>query len=248
MQEEILRGDIFTHARPMAQKFMSELSKKPLATIIWEKGSAATVKTSKYIIAKSTEYMSITWKWIMEVMKDPKKAKDAVAAGWSGLKHFLHHMWTSSKLLAADVRIAGKIISRAVKGRELSRREHKLLLRTGNDLLRLIPFSFFIIIPFMELLLPFALRLFPNLLPSTFQDKLKEEEKQKKLLRLRVDVAKFFQEVLDERAKVIMKKESAVAEDAQQFSSFLKDVKNGKVSYSQIECWRHSLIVSMSRR
>jgi hypothetical protein len=40
-----------------------------------------------------------------------------------------------------------------------------------SDLGRLIPFSFFIIIPFMELLLPVALKIFPNLLPSTFAEK-----------------------------------------------------------------------------
>lgn len=29
----------------------------------------------------------------------------------------------------------------------------------------------FLIIPFMEFLIPFALKLFPNMLPSTFEDK-----------------------------------------------------------------------------
>ena len=48
------------------------------------------------------------------------------------------------------------------------------LKRTTQDLLRLIPFSVFLIVPFMELLLPVALKLFPNMLPSTFTDKFKE--------------------------------------------------------------------------
>jgi LETM1 and EF-hand domain-containing protein 1 len=33
----------------------------------------------------------------------------------------------------------------------------------------LIPFSVFLVVPFMELLLPVALKLFPNMLPSTFE-------------------------------------------------------------------------------
>ena len=45
------------------------------------------------------------------------------------------------------------------------------LRRTTSDLLRLIPFSVFVIVPFMEFLLPVALKLFPNMLPSTFEDK-----------------------------------------------------------------------------
>ena len=37
------------------------------------------------------------------------------------------------------------------------------------DIFRLVPFAIFVIVPFMEFLLPFALRLFPNMLPSTFK-------------------------------------------------------------------------------
>jgi hypothetical protein len=43
------------------------------------------------------------------------------------------------------------------------------LVRTVSDLFRLVPFSVFIIVPFMELLLPVAIKLFPGMLPSTFQ-------------------------------------------------------------------------------
>eukprot|EP01065_Artemidia_motanka_P050674 TRINITY_DN8720_c0_g1_i2.p1 TRINITY_DN8720_c0_g1~~TRINITY_DN8720_c0_g1_i2.p1 ORF type:complete len:425 (+),score=150.63 TRINITY_DN8720_c0_g1_i2:338-1612(+) len=55
-----------------------------------------------------------------------------------------------------------------MKGQKLTRRERLLLERTTADLLRLIPFSLFIIIPAGELLLPVALAMFPNLMPSTF--------------------------------------------------------------------------------
>lgn len=50
----------------------------------------------------------------------------------------------------------------------------------------------------MEFLLPVALKLFPNMLPSTFEDKYSAEEKQRKLLRVRLDMAKFLQETLRE--------------------------------------------------
>ena len=43
--------------------------------------------------------------------------------------------------------------------------------RTVGDVFRILPFSIFIIIPFMELLLPVYLWFFPNALPSTFQTK-----------------------------------------------------------------------------
>jgi hypothetical protein len=45
---------------------------------------------------------------------------------------------------------------------------YRQLVRTVSDLFRLVPFSVFIVVPFMELLLPLALKLFPGMLPSTF--------------------------------------------------------------------------------
>ena len=41
----------------------------------------------------------------------------------------------------------------------------------------------------MEFLLPLALKFFPNMLPSTFQDKLKKEEMMKRELRARIEIA-----------------------------------------------------------
>ena len=41
--------------------------------------------------------------------------------------------------------------------------------RTAGDLFRMVPFSAFVIIPFMEFLLPVYLFVFPSALPSTFQ-------------------------------------------------------------------------------
>jgi len=76
----------------------------------------------------------------------------------------------------------------------LTRRERKQLLRTTADLFRLVPMSMFVLIPFMEFALPFALKIFPNMLPSTFQDSLKAEESMKRELQSRIAMAGFFQE------------------------------------------------------
>jgi LETM1 and EF-hand domain-containing protein 1 len=52
---------------------------------------------------------------------------------------------------------------------------HKMT-NTKIDLLKMIPFSFFIIIPGAELTLPLCLYLFPNMIPLTFISKTKEEK------------------------------------------------------------------------
>jgi hypothetical protein len=102
-------------------------------------------------------------------------------ADWA-LKHWkdefistLQHYWLGTKLLSADVRISSRLLVKLTGGKSLTRRERQQLTRTTADLFRLVPFAVFIIIPFMELLLPVFLKLFPNMLPSTFQDKMKEE-------------------------------------------------------------------------
>jgi LETM1 and EF-hand domain-containing protein 1 len=94
----------------------------------------------------------------------------------------------------ADVKTARNLLKKTLQGSTLTRRERKQLLRTVSDLFRLVPMSMFLIIPFMEFALPFALKIFPNMLPSTFQDSLKSEENMKRELKSRIAMAEFFQE------------------------------------------------------
>jgi LETM1-like protein len=119
-------------------------------------------------------------------------------ASWQRLKEFAneeaHHYWMGTKLLWADIQTSRKLLRKTLSGSSLTRRERKQLLRTVSDLFRLIPFSMFVLIPFMEFALPLALRIFPNMLPSTYQDSLKAEENMKRELKSRIAMAQFFQE------------------------------------------------------
>ena len=87
----------------------------------------------------------------------------------------LQHYWLGTKLLWADVRISSRLLVKLAGGKSLSRRERQQLTRTTADIFRLVPVAVFIVVPFMEFLLPVFLKLFPNMLPSTFQDKMKEQ-------------------------------------------------------------------------
>ena len=75
----------------------------------------------------------------------------------------------------------------------LCRRERRQLTRTMADVFRMVPMAVILAIPFMELLLPVALKLFPNMLPSTFENKLKNEEELKKRIGVKLEVARFLQ-------------------------------------------------------
>lgn len=100
---------------------------------------------------------------------DPKLPMTTRA--WAKVKHEAAHYWHGSKLLVAEVKISSRLQWKLLHGETLTRRERRQLKRTTTDLLRLIPFAVFVIVPFMEFLLPVALKLFPNMLPSTFEDK-----------------------------------------------------------------------------
>lgn len=97
----------------------------------------------------------------------------------------LQHYWLGSKLLWADVRISSRLLLKLAGGKSLSRRERQQLTRTTADVFRLVPFAVFVIVPFMEFLLPVFLKLFPNMLPSTFQDKMKEKVQTQKSIMYR---------------------------------------------------------------
>lgn len=85
------------------------------------------------------------------------------------IKDEIIHYYHGFRLLFIDIQISSRLAWKVLRSKELSRREHEQLVRTTADLFRLLPFSVFIIVPFMELLLPVFIKFFPNMLPSTFQ-------------------------------------------------------------------------------
>ncbi|KAK3020999.1 hypothetical protein RJ639_045464 [Escallonia herrerae] len=140
----------------------------------------------------------------------------------------LKHYWLGFKLLWADTRISSRLLLKLAGGKSLSRRERQQLTRTTADIFRLVPFAVFIIVPFMEFLLPVFLKLFPNMLPSTFQDKMKEQEALKRRLNARIEYAKFLQDTVKEMAKEVRNSRSGeIQKTAEDLDEFLSRVRTG---------------------
>lgn len=135
------------------------------------------------------------------------------------LKHYYHGF----RLLGIDTNIAGRMVWRLLHGQQLTRRERRRLMRTCADLFRLLPFMIFIIVPFMEFLLPVFLKLFPEMLPSTFETESKKEEKQKKGLAAKLELAKFLQETIGEMAR---RNKANVGDETQRFSTYVQQVRH----------------------
>ncbi|KAI8004316.1 Mitochondrial proton/calcium exchanger protein [Camellia lanceoleosa] len=140
----------------------------------------------------------------------------------------LQHYWLGCKLLWVDVRISSRLLLKLAGGKSLTRRERQQLTRTTADIFRLVPFAVFIIVPFMEFLLPVFLAVFPNMLPSTFQDKMKEQEALKRRLNARIEYAKFLQETVKEMAKEVQSSRSGeTKKTAEDLDEFLTKVRRG---------------------
>nr|XP_009933064.1 PREDICTED: LETM1 and EF-hand domain-containing protein 1, mitochondrial [Opisthocomus hoazin] len=126
---------------------------------------------------------------------------------------------------------------RILHGNTLSRRERRQFLRICADLFRLVPFLVFVVVPFMEFLLPVALKLFPNMLPSTFETKSKKEERLKKELRVKLEVAKFLQDTIEEMA---LKNKAAKGNVTKDFSTFFQKIRETGERPSNEEILRFS--------
>ncbi|KAI9835180.1 MAG: hypothetical protein M1819_002550 [Sarea resinae] len=131
------------------------------------------------------------------------------------------HYWDGTKLLATEVRISTKLAMKMAAGYELSRRENRQLQRTVQDLGRIVPFSVFVIVPFAELLLPVALKLFPNMLPSTYEGQKSKDKKATNLRATRKEVSSFLRATLQETGLPV----SAANAQREEFTEFFRKVR-----------------------
>ncbi|CAL7946340.1 unnamed protein product [Xylocopa violacea] len=153
------------------------------------------------------------------------------------IKGEILHYYHGFRLLGLDIKISAKLVWRILKGKELSRREHRLLIKTTGDLFRLIPFSVFIIVPFMEFLLPIVIKIFPGLLPSTFQTATEKEDKLKQALKIKIEMAKFLQKTLDDMA---LQSGDYKSKKAKEFAEFFYKVRSSGAVASNEEIMQFS--------
>lgn len=145
---------------------------------------------------------------------------------WEKVKHEVSHYWSGTKLLGYEMKVSTKLLFKMAAGYGLSRRESNQLQRTLVDVARLIPFSMFIIVPFAELLLPVALKIFPNLLPSTYESSSDVKKKRARLSKARVNASDFIKKTMEEGGLKLSKRISE--QEKQAFVSFFDTISNGK--------------------
>lgn len=151
---------------------------------------------------------------------------------WSRAKAEGRHYWLGTKLLWADLKIAVRLLNSIAHGHELTRRERRQLLRTSADLVRMVPFVVILLVPFAEFALPFILKIFPNMLPSTYLDATGADAKLQKQLLVKMEMARFLQETTHLLAQKLAQKKGISSEEAKaqakNFRDFMEAVRTGK--------------------
>lgn len=206
------------------------------------------INTGKWVAEKSFQLLKVLWSFTKKTgqlslafYRNPA----VVHVWWKDIKEGTNHMirWTATgfRLFGANIRISTKIMRRFIQGYGLTLRERKLLVRTTGDIFKIIPFSFFIIIPFAELLLPVFIRIFPNMLPSTFFEDSYDNATLSRKLKAKQELASFFQEVVHRRTKQILQEDDHAEHDrVKELEEFQQKLMEGSEFPSPKEVLRFS--------
>ena len=187
--------------KPTGEPKTSATAERRVAELAANK-AAATTKSDEATVAKAE--------------KEQKKL-----TMWQKVKKEAVHYWDGTKLLGTEIKISVRLAFKMAAGYELTRRENRQLQRTVQDIGRLFPFSVFVIVPFAELLLPVALKLFPNLLPSTYEGQKSKDAKASSLRATRKEVSNFLRNTLKETGLPV----SAVNAQRKEFTDFFRKVR-----------------------
>ncbi|KAK9450394.1 LETM1-like protein-domain-containing protein [Limtongia smithiae] len=163
----------------------------------------------------------------------PATNSEKIKSLMSKIKAGLMHVWDGTRLLGVEIKISSKLAYKMAAGYELTRRESRQLKRTTEDLVRLVPFSVFVIVPFAELLLPVALKLFPNMLPSTFEGASAKEDRIKTLRKTRKEMSDFIRNTVTESGLQLPQTSNPVQREL--FAEFFRKVRTSGESPSREE-------------
>ena len=140
-----------------------------------------------------------------------------------------HRCLEGAKLFSMNTVKSVNIIKSRIKGNSLTRRDIIFLKIHGEDCLKIRPYIFFAMVPFVQKTFPILLKLFPNITPSTFLDLAKKNEKMDKELYTKLDILKNLQDELLYYTTNIMQKvhTKELTYAAKQFNSLLIKARDG---------------------
>ncbi|CAN3356091.1 LETM1 domain-containing protein Ylh47p, mitochondrial [Diutina catenulata] len=213
-----------------AVRMQSSAPKPPVADHVTEvaKNQNYVPPSSATEVAKpvATEVAPPVTTEVAKVQSEPGKpvVKQTI---WEKVKHEAQHYWDGTKLLGYEMKVSTKLLVKYMAGYALTRRESSQLQRTLVDVSKLLPFAMFVLIPFAELLLPVALKIFPNLLPSTYESSSDRLKKRNKLSKTRNSASEYIKKTLEESNGLKLSKKISDKE-REAFVSFFDIISMGK--------------------
>ena len=136
------------------------------------------------------------------------KIKEFLFRNFKSLKLLLKHAWMEIKKIGKGFRALSSDIKYSIKTtKDESMKEYgsysftsRVKIRqTWKDLFKFIPFSIFLIIPGLELLLPAWLIIFPNAIPSQFQSEAAKAQKLDELVKIQRKSAEKLSKIFPQR-------------------------------------------------
>eukprot|EP00471_Norrisiella_sphaerica_P008915 CAMPEP_0184500980 /NCGR_PEP_ID=MMETSP0113_2-20130426/46371_1 /TAXON_ID=91329 /ORGANISM="Norrisiella sphaerica, Strain BC52" /LENGTH=676 /DNA_ID=CAMNT_0026889581 /DNA_START=573 /DNA_END=2603 /DNA_ORIENTATION=+ len=180
------------------------------------------ISKSKGIIVKIAEKLkNFTVALFMLILK-PWRIPGAFVNVCKHIQHEIVHYSQGFRLFCADISTSVGLLKTFIKTGQLSWREKRQLTRAISDVFRLVPMAVFLLVPLFEFLLPLALKIFPEMLPSQFHKTDAKEAQLKKELKFRLRTAAFLQDTIDGIVK------NKKLKDEGQLLELLDDVQKGR--------------------
>jgi len=179
------------------------------------------IVSGKQAGAKIRNIIAALFRQIYLTLRNPIRLPRGIINGCKHLGHELVHYWQGLKLLCADISTASGLFKKYIASGKLTWREKRQLNRAFSDVFRLVPMAVFLLVPLFEFLLPLALKIFPEMLPSQFHKRDLREANLKKELKMRLRTAAFLQDTLNN----VIKSSKIKAEP--ELSKLLDDVRKG---------------------
>mmetsp|Transcript_11626 Transcript_11626/g.25594 ORF Transcript_11626/g.25594 Transcript_11626/m.25594 type:complete len:766 (+) Transcript_11626:193-2490(+) len=226
-------NELETHRRSLQAHLQIRLATKvsslPDTRELPAKVKKGAVKVVQKTWQVSKRVLSKTWNLTCAFVKNPKIVFEWYEDIREAVKHFLHWVYTGFKIFGGNVQASYYLIKRVAKGYPLKVRERQLLVRTTSDCLKLVPFSFFLIVPFAELALPLVLRIFPNMLPSSFFQQKFDNATLARKFKAKEEMAEFFQDVVHQRTKELVdSSDDKFADKRAELEAFQEKLLEGK--------------------
>jgi LETM1 and EF-hand domain-containing protein 1 len=163
------------------------------------------------------------------------KTKEFMARNYKRFKNLMKHAWIEIKKIGKGFRTLKEDLSYSIRTTtDTTFKEYgsytfesRVRIRqTWSDLFKFIPFSIFIIIPGLELLLPAWLVIFPNAIPSQFQSDSAKQKKLDELVKKQQASSEKLMKIFPQRISDLLKDRDVLPEDKEKLlklKSLLKD-------------------------